>query len=98
MTLTLFAGLLLALILLPAQRRVLNYLTTDHLTISAPVALASTTAPVVSSGRAAPGAHLTAGLGAPALSRLGMMSGLFALIWVAVVCLMILRPGSTTGV
>ncbi len=31
-------------------------------------------------------------------SRLGMITGLFATIWVVVVVLMIMRPGSTTGV
>ncbi|NYJ73867.1 hypothetical protein [Allobranchiibius huperziae] len=36
---------------------------------------------------------------APAtLSRLGMMTGLFSLTWAIVVVLMIIRPGSTTGV
>jgi hypothetical protein len=36
---------------------------------------------------------------APAVpSRLGMATGVFALIWAVVVVLMIVRPGSTTGV
>ena len=33
----------------------------------------------------------------PALRRLGMLTGLFALGWAIVVVLMIVRPGSTTG-
>jgi hypothetical protein len=33
-----------------------------------------------------------------ALSRLRMTIGLFALMWTVIVVLMILRPGSTTGV
>ncbi|WP_375423936.1 hypothetical protein [uncultured Friedmanniella sp.] len=32
------------------------------------------------------------------LHRLSMVTGVFSLLWVAVVVLMILRPGSTTGV
>jgi hypothetical protein len=31
-------------------------------------------------------------------SRLAMSTGVFALIWAVVVVLMIVRPGSTTGV
>lgn len=31
-------------------------------------------------------------------SRLGMASGVFSLLWAAVVVLMVVRPGSTTGV
>lgn len=34
----------------------------------------------------------------PQLRRLGMLTGLFALSWAVVVVLMIVRPGSTTGV
>ncbi len=35
----------------------------------------------------------------PALApRLGMVTGTFGLIWVIIVILMIVRPGSTTGV
>ncbi|WP_203735823.1 hypothetical protein [Paractinoplanes durhamensis] len=33
----------------------------------------------------------------PAAARLGMLSGLFSLLWAVVVVLMIVRPGSTTG-
>ncbi len=32
------------------------------------------------------------------LPRLGMLTGLFGLIWATVVVLMIVRPGSSTGV
>lgn len=35
---------------------------------------------------------------ASGLARLGMASGVFALTWSVVVVLMIVRPGSTTGV
>ena len=31
-------------------------------------------------------------------SRLGMMTGIFSLLWAIVTVLMIVRPGSTTGV
>lgn len=63
--LTVVAGLVLALAVVPGQRRVL------------------------------------AGIGEPAggaalLPRLAMVTGVFNLIWVAVVVLMVLRPGSTT--
>lgn len=68
MALTLIAGLLLAFVVLPTQRRVVTAL------------------------------HEPATVAAPTLARLGMTTGIFALIWVVVVILMIIRPGSTTGV
>jgi Predicted integral membrane protein (DUF2269) len=34
---------------------------------------------------------------APALARLGMVTGVFNLLWATVTVLMIVRPGSTTG-
>ncbi|WP_043511719.1 MULTISPECIES: hypothetical protein [unclassified Actinoplanes] len=58
--LTAAAGLLLALVILPAQRGIV-------------------------AGAAVPPA------------RLGMLTGVFNLIWAAVVVLMVVRPGSTTG-
>jgi hypothetical protein len=69
MALTLAAGLLLALVIVPGQRRILSTLDApDHV------------------GR--PGL----------LPRLGMLTGVFSLCWAVVVVLMIVRPGSTTGV
>jgi len=35
--------------------------------------------------------------GKRAAARLGMVTGVFNLLWVVVVVLMIVRPGSTTG-
>jgi hypothetical protein len=37
-------------------------------------------------------------LGGAAAGRLAMSTGIFNLLWVAVTILMIVRPGSTTGV
>lgn len=65
-TLTLLAALILALVVVPAQRRV----------------LASFEQPT--------------GSGSESLPRVAMVTGVFNLIWVAVVVLMVLRPGSTT--
>lgn len=71
MVLTVVAGVLLALGVVPQQRRTLALLTQ----FPAPAeAVARTSA------------------------RLMLMTGLFNLIWAIVVVLMILRPGSTTGV
>lgn len=58
--LTVVAAVLLALVILPAQQRILG-------------------------GEAFPPA------------RLGMLTGIFNLLWAVVVVLMIVRPGSTTG-
>jgi hypothetical protein len=64
--LTAGAAALLALVVLPAQARVV--------------------------------AGLSGGDPAPVTPRLAMASGVFALTWAVVVVLMIVRPGSTTGV
>ncbi|GAA1437743.1 hypothetical protein GCM10009616_40030 [Microlunatus lacustris] len=71
MVLTVAAGVLLALGVVPQQRRTLTLLT-----------------------QSPPPAGAVAGTSA----RLMLMTGLFSLIWATVVVLMILRPGSTTGV
>ena len=42
--------------------------------------------------------RISAGSISDQMRRLAMLTGAFALIWVVVVVLMILRPGSTTGV
>ncbi len=51
-------------------------------------------------GAGAGGAGVSSGSAQPTgqLRRLAMSTGAFALLWVVVVVLMILRPGSTTGV
>jgi hypothetical protein len=64
-TLTAVAGAILALAVMPGQRRVLATLE-----------------------------RLDAAVGS--LPRLAMVTGIFNLLWVAVVVLMVLRPGSTT--
>ncbi|MGW4498235.1 hypothetical protein ACWENR_06405 [Micromonospora sp. NPDC004336] len=70
--LTAIAAALLALVILPGQRRLL--------------APAEATATAVGGGTRA------------AASRLAMTTGIFNLLWAIVVVLMIVRPGSTTGV
>lgn len=72
--LTALAGALLAVVIVPGQRRVVAGLDRRPDT---PDGLATIRA---------------------ALPRLGMTTGLFALTWTIVVILMIVRPGSTTGV
>lgn len=85
MALTLLAGLLLAFVVLPGQGRI--------------VAALHEPTVVVAAGTEGVSAAGTAGhVGAQVLARLGMATGTFALIWVVVVVLMIIRPGSTTGV
>jgi hypothetical protein len=68
--LTAIAAALLALVILPGQRRLLT--PADHATVD--------------SGTRA------------AASRLAMTTGMFNVLWAIVVVLMIVRPGSTTGV
>ena len=71
MVLTVAAGLLLALAVVPQQRRVLGLIAASP----APAAAVRSTS-----------------------ARLMLATGVFNLVWAAVVVLMILRPGSTTGV
>ena len=70
LVLTIAAALLLALVILPAQDRLL-------------------------ASPAEPGAVATR---LATASRLSMASGVFSLLWAVVVVLMVVRPGSTTGV
>ncbi|GHF78410.1 hypothetical protein FHX82_004429 [Amycolatopsis bartoniae] len=65
MALTALAGVLLAAVIVPAQRRTLAAVERDE---------------------------------TPTGPNLGMVTGIFALLWAVVVVLMIVRPGSTTGV
>ncbi|SDF00483.1 hypothetical protein SAMN05660662_0652 [Blastococcus aurantiacus] len=84
MALTLLAGVLLAGVVLPGQRRLLDTVT------AAPEGSADDGATVAAPARIAEAAAL--------VRRLAMVSGVFNLVWVTVVVLMIVRPGSTTGV
>ncbi|MEU1017592.1 hypothetical protein [Streptomyces sp. NPDC005898] len=88
LALTALAAGLLALAVLPGQRRLL--------------ALAQGDAPAQGGAGAAPsGPRYGAGSGgegpAKAAARLAMLTGVFNLLWAIVVVLMIVRPGSTTG-
>ncbi|TYP89093.1 hypothetical protein [Blastococcus xanthinilyticus] len=84
MALTALAGLLLAAVVLPGQRELLSR-------------AADGSGEPPGSGAAA--TTRAAALDAPALvRRLGAYSGVVNLLWVVVVVLMIVRPGSTTGV
>ena len=82
--LTVAAAVLLAVAVLPAQQRAVALL--DRAVVPARPAAAPDGA-----GDAA--ARWTAGAG-----RLAMSSGVFSLLWTVVVVLMVVRPGSTTGV
>ncbi|KIF72940.1 membrane protein [Streptomyces sp. 150FB] len=86
MALTLAAALLLALVLLPGQVAAMTVLRVERMPGESAATLPA----------AAPAA--AGGVVASGLARLGMASGVFALIWSVVVVLMIVRPGSTTGV
>ncbi len=88
LALTALAAGLLALAVLPGQRRLL--------------ALAQGDAPAQGGAGAAPnGPRSGSGAGgdgpAKAAARLAMLTGVFNLLWAIVVVLMIVRPGSTTG-
>lgn len=86
MALTALAGMLLAAVIVPGQRRVL-------------AALAAGAAADRDGATNDPATGLGSRDRALAkLPRLAMITGSFAMIWVIVVVLMILRPGSTTGV
>lgn len=81
--LTLAAALVLVVLVLPAQRSMLDVLEdpASPLTTSAPERAERVRDRWVASTK-----------------RLASISGVFALIWAVVVVLMIVRPGSTTGV
>lgn len=71
------------------------------LTTTAAVLLATVIVPVQRRVLAALQHPVVDGVGQdidPHLRRLGMLTGLFAVAWAVVVVLMIVRPGSTTGV
>ena len=85
MVLTAVAALLLIVRIVPGQRRVLDALTRPR-------------PDVAGAGVGAGNPDTVATVPASVLSRLSMTTGLFALSWSVVVVLMILRPGSSTGV
>ncbi len=91
MILTAAAALLLIARIVPGQRRVLDALIRQR---------PDPTSPAGAEDPGGDGARTTVSVpvSATVLSRLGMTTGLFALTWAVVVVLMILRPGSTTGV
>ncbi|ADP81682.1 hypothetical protein [Pseudofrankia inefficax] len=85
--LTAAAAALLAAVVLPGQSAALA-------TLSHPVASPAGSVPAV------PDSATTSepGVGARLAGRLAMTTGMFNLLWAAVVIIMIVRPGSTTGV
>ena len=84
--LTLVAAAVLVALVLPAQRRMLDVLDDPASPLSAD-ALAEPERRTRVTGR-----------WVTSTKRLAGLSGVFALIWAVVVVLMIVRPGSTTGV
>jgi hypothetical protein len=84
--LTAAAAALLAAVVLPGQSAALATLTGQ------PVAARTGTVPAASAPTPEPG------VGARLAGRLAMTTGMFNLLWAAVVVIMIVRPGSTTGV
>jgi hypothetical protein len=94
MALTLAAGVLLAGVILPRQRQMVGLV--DSVADGRGLAPAGL-------GSQAPAGVLSAPLAdaaarARTMRQLAMASGVFNLLWATVVVLMILRPGSTTGV
>ncbi|MGW1191712.1 hypothetical protein [Streptomyces sp. NPDC002559] len=86
--LTAAAAALLLLAILPGQRRLLSH------------PAGTSTAPGTGAGgeAGAGGVAVTAVATRSAAARLAMVTGVFNLLWAVVVVLMIVRPGSTTGV
>lgn len=83
MALTAVAAVVLAAVILPVQDAVRRELDTTPAVAASASAAASLPAAVLDRARTA---------------RLAMVTGLFNLLWATVTVLMILRPGSTTGV
>jgi hypothetical protein len=90
--LTATAAAMLILFVLPGQAAVLR-----SVPASSPVA-APASAPALPPGDAVGAApQSVGGTGRRLAARLGMVTGIFNLLWAVVVVLMIVRPGSTTG-
>ncbi len=87
MVLTGVAAILLAVAILPAQQELMEV-------------LADPESPLTATGayRAAGGGDPVRAVWHSSTRRLAGLGGMFALIWAVVVVLMIVRPGSTTGV
>lgn len=86
--LTFAAFAILAAVVLPGQHALLDA-----------VASAGTTAAQRDGDGAAPSiAHAAGGLPQRAIGRLAAFTGIFNILWALVTVLMIVRPGSTTGV
>lgn len=92
--LTLLAAAVLALLVLPRQAAVLTALAAQPGSPAPPAEPSDR--PQSGHASTATVAGSRASLGAQA-SRLGMVTGVFNLLWTVVVVLMIVRPGSTTG-
>jgi hypothetical protein len=108
MILTALAGVILAFVILPAQAAALADPSVHPAPLTEPAGphpaplaepdgprptLAEPSAQTASTSTTAP-----AGQNQRGAARLGMVTGVFNLLWATVVVLMIIRPGSTTGV
>jgi hypothetical protein len=91
MALTAVAALVLGAVILPVQDRIRREVDTSA------AEPAGTDVPALAAP-AVPGAEPATFFDRARTSRLAMATGLFNLLWAAVTVLMILRPGSTTGV
>lgn len=97
MALTAAAALVLAVVILPAQQRMLALL--DPVGGEAPgTSTGPGTGRGANQGTGRGASRNTAGIDAGIARRLAASTGTFNLLWAAVTVLMILRPGSTTGV
>ena len=91
--LTALAAILLGIVVLPSQEAVL-----DTLTATAAPAESGVGQVAAGSARALAGANsVTKAFDPAATARLGILTGVFNLLWATVTVLMIVRPGSTTG-
>jgi uncharacterized membrane protein len=104
MVLTVAAAAVLGLLVLPGQERILRgagALVTTPSDVTPRESLTATTPADHRPGPAAPleapGSPDGTNPGTLAAARLGMVTGIFNLLWAVVVVLMIVRPGSTTG-
>ncbi|WP_431042891.1 hypothetical protein ACQUSR_13980 [Streptomyces sp. P1-3] len=99
LVLTVVAALILALAILPDQRRLLAMTedaTREGATREGATREGATTEDATREGATTEHAAAKDGL-SPLAARLAMLTGIFNVIWTVVVVLMIFRPGSTTG-
>jgi hypothetical protein len=96
--LTIVAAAVLGLVILPRQSRALAQVAESEPVDEGPPGVAATRAEAAGVGTEVTRTQPARPANVAAARRLGMVTGVFNLLWAVVVVLMIVRPGSTTGV